>query len=124
KRSAGGGGDLRRKINVKLLQEAIKVTGPSGGNGGSAKGIFQAEVPADDPGHKLSQRGIAVGVCGYGDGDDVGKLRVAQSRKGARESCDDKAERHVRARSQGCGLSGERKDAGADDCSNAECNEV
>ena len=34
-----------------------------------ADGIFQDEVPADDPSHNLAQRGVGVSVSAAGDGN-------------------------------------------------------
>src|SRR5580698_4096441 len=112
---AGGGGDLRWEIDVELLQEAVEVARPSRGDGGSAEGVFEAEVPANDPGDEFAERGVAIGVGGAGDGNDGGEFRIAETGEGTGESGDDEAESHGRTCAQSRGLAGEREDARADD---------
>ncbi len=121
---ACGRGELRWNIDAELLEEAVEVSRPAGGNGGGAERVFEAEVPADDPGDELAEGGVAVGVCGAGDGDDGSELRVAEAGKSAGKTGDDEAQGHCGARVQrGC-LTGEHEDASTDDCANAERDEI
>ena len=43
-----------------------------------ADGVFQDQVPADDPGDQLAHGGVGVGVGAAGDGDHRRQLGVAQ----------------------------------------------
>ncbi len=71
----------RRDANPEILQKAEKVAAPAGGDRGGSEGIFQNQIPADDPGKQLSQGGVAVGVGRTGNRNQRGKLRVAQGRQ-------------------------------------------
>ncbi len=104
----------------QLLHEAVEVARPTGCDRRSAKGIFEGQVPADDPCDKLAQSGIAVGVGRAGNGNDGGKLRVAQSCKRAGQSGENEAECDCRPRMQCSGLAREREDARADDGADAQ----
>ena len=109
---------------MQLLQQAVEVSRPAGGHRRRAKGVLQAQVPADDPGHQFAQRRIAVGVSRSGNGNDGGKLRIAEAGEGAGDSGQHKAQRHGRAGVQRRRLAGQHKDAGADDGANAERDQV
>ncbi len=119
-----GGGELRRQVNVQLLQQAHEVSRPAGGHGGGAEGVFEHQVPADDPGDQLAQGGIAIGVGGAGDGNDGGELRVAKPGKGAGDAGKDKAESDRWTGVERSGLAGQHEDPGADDGADAEGDEV
>ncbi len=45
-----------------LLKQADKITGPSRGDGSRAEGVFEHQVPTDDPRNKLAERGVTIGV--------------------------------------------------------------
>src|SRR5271168_306532 len=46
---------------------------------GSAERILQHQVPADDPGHKLTQRRIAIGIGRTRNRNQRRELRIAQT---------------------------------------------
>ena len=48
-----------------------------------ADGIFENQIPADDPGEDFAQRGVGIGIGAAGDGDHGGKLRVTKTGKAA-----------------------------------------
>ena len=60
--------------------------------------VLEDEVPADDPGDELAERGVGVGVGRAGDGDHTGQLGVAK----AGEAADD-GDQHHRERQRGAG---------------------
>ena len=124
KHVAVGGGELRRQVDVQLLQQAHEVSGPAGGHGGGAEGVFEHQVPADDPGDQLAQRGIAIGVSGAGDGNDGGELRIAEPGKGAGDAGKDKAERNCGTGVERGRLAGQHEDPRADDGADAERDQV
>ena len=78
---AVSGGELRRQMEMQLLQQAYEVSRPTGSNGGRAEGILEHQVPADDPSHQFAQGGIAVGIGGAGNGDDGCELGIAEPRQ-------------------------------------------
>ena len=76
---------------MQLLQQAHEIAGPAGSNGSGTEGVFEYQVPADDPGDQLAEGGIAIGVSGPGDGNNGGELRIAKPGKGAGDAGKDKA---------------------------------
>src|SRR5205807_6226728 len=44
------------------VEEFVEVFRPGGGDAGAGHGVFEDEVPADDPGEQLAQGGVGVGV--------------------------------------------------------------
>ena len=46
-----------------------------------ADGVFENQIPADDPGEDFAQRGVGIGIGAAGDGDHGGQLRVTKTGK-------------------------------------------
>src|SRR5262249_42121855 len=67
------------------LKEFVEVAGPARGHGGAAHGVFKDQIPADDPGGQLAERGVSVGVGAAGHGNHRGELGVA---KGSQATAD------------------------------------
>ncbi len=111
-------------IDVELLQEAIEIARPARRDRGRTECVLEAKIPADDPRHQFAQRCITVGVGRPRNGNDRGELRIAQPRKCAGKSRQHKAQSDRRTRAQRRSLPGEREDARANDCSNAERDQV
>src|SRR6185312_1188642 len=61
----------------------LGVSAEADGDGHVADGVFQDEVPADDPGKNFAEGGVRVGVGAAGDGNHGGEFRIAQAGKGA-----------------------------------------
>ena len=124
--------------------------GETHAHGHVADGVFQDQVPADDPGDELAHRGIGVGVGAAGDRDHRRQLGIAQRGEAADNRDQHQRQRQRRARAGtaecrrvmddvireravqdgGCVefLPGDRgadngEDAGADDCADAESGE-
>jgi len=74
------------------------VGGKPHGDAHVGEGVLEDEVPANDPGDKLAERGVGVGVSGARDGDHAGELGVAE----AGEDADD-ADEHERDGECGAG---------------------
>ena len=70
--------------------------GESDGDAHVGEGVFEDEVPADDPGDEFAQGGVGVGVGRAGDGDHAGEFGVAEAGERADERDED--EREARAR--------------------------
>ena len=81
------------------------------------EGVFEDEVPADDPRDELAHGGVGIGVGGAGDGDHAGQLGVAE----AGERADD-GDQHQRER-DGWARAGTARDGAAGVMQQAE-NEI
>ena len=51
-----------RERNADVAEEAQQVARPAHRHRGRAQGVLQDQVPADDPGDELAQRGVGIGV--------------------------------------------------------------
>ncbi len=71
-----------------------------------AEGVFEDQIPADDPGDQFAQRGVGVGVGRAGDGDHGGQFGVAKAGEGADDGHQNQRKRQRRS---GSGPSGERR---------------
>ena len=105
-------------------RESAGVPAPADGHGHRAHGVIEDEVPANHPGHHLTQRGVGVGVRAAGDGNHRGELRVAQRRKAARQAGQHVPHHDGGARLVGGGGAREDEDARADDRTDAEQGQV
>ena len=85
-RGQGGpqiGGQPAGELQAEAAEELAEIARPGDGHRDVAHGVLQHQVPADDPGHDLAQRGVGIGVGAAGDGDQRGELGVAQGREAA-----------------------------------------
>ena len=72
-------GQPQRHLQMKDIQELDEVVRPAGGNRARAHGVFERQVPADDPGENFAQRGVGVGVGAAGQRNQRGEFGVAQT---------------------------------------------
>ena len=70
-------------MDSEPVEKADGVLGESDGDGHVREGVFEDEIPADDPCHQLAECGVGVGVGRAGDGDHGGQLCVAEAGEGA-----------------------------------------
>src|SRR5258705_10098398 len=68
------------------MQERDNIARPADGDGGGAHGVFEDEVPTDDPGEDLAQGRIGIGVGAAGDRQKRGEFGVAQADEGASDT--------------------------------------
>ena len=115
---------LRGQIDAEIAAERGHVARPAYGNGAGAHGVFQHEIPADDPAHKLAQRGIGVGVGAAGHRDHARQLGIAHAGEGAADGGDHEAEDDRRTRIFARGKAGQREQARADDRADAEADQA
>src|SRR5579859_6118505 len=73
-------------------KQVVQVFAPGYRYGSSAKGIFQDQGPADDPGDHLTHRSIGVGIGASGYRDNGSEFRIAKSREGAADGGDYKGD--------------------------------
>ncbi len=115
-----GGGQFGRHMYAEPLHDAIEVAGPADGDRCRASGIFQNEIPADDPGENLAERHIGVGVGAPRDGNERRKFGVAERDEGAGEP-----RQHEGDHDAGPGVvrrrrAGQHENAGADDSADSK----
>src|SRR6202011_208745 len=108
---------------VEDVQQLDEVVGPAGGDGAGTHGVFECEIPADDPGEKFAERGVGVGIGAAGKRNHGRELGIAKAREGASKAGKHEGE-HERGTGVVCAESGEYKDTGADDGAHTECGEL
>ena len=74
-------GEPQRHLEVKNIEQLDEVVGPAGGNGAGAHGVFERQIPADDPGEDFAERGVGVGVGAARQRNHGGEFRIAQRRQ-------------------------------------------
>ena len=105
KRQVGRGEPLGIELDAEPVQQVYHVRGETDGDAHVAEGVFEDEVPADDPGDELAEGGVGVGVGGAGDGNHAAEFRVAEAGKAA----DDGDQNHGECkRGTGTGAAGNR----------------
>ena len=120
----GSPGEDGGELNPQIRQEADNVARPPDSDRGGAEGVFQDQVPSDDPGEKLSQGRVGVGVGASGDGDHGSEFCVAESGEGTGQTGEDQGENDGRPRILGGGVTGENEDSGSDDPSDSDEGQV
>ena len=66
-------------MDVKPIEQVDDVRGEADRDAHVAEGVFEDEVPADDPRDQLSHRRVGVGIGRSGNGDHRRQLCVAQA---------------------------------------------
>ena len=106
-RKVGGREPLGREMQAQPVEQIDDVRGEADADAHVGEGVFEDEVPADDPRDQLAHGGVGVGVGGAGDGDHAGQLGVAE----AGERADD-GDQHQRER-DGWARAGTARDGAA-----------
>ena len=109
-----------RKMDAELVEQAGEIARPTGCHRRRGDAVLQHHVPADEPGHQLTQRGVRVGIGAAGDRDQRGEFGVAQRGEAAADRREDEGDQHRRTGVFRGGLAGHDEDAGADDGADAE----
>ena len=84
-RSQGCVGQQRREMDVGTLEKIDGVGGPAHGHRRRRHPVLEEQIPANEPGHRLSQSGVGVAIGTAGHRQERRQLRVAQRRKAASE---------------------------------------
>ena len=79
-------------------QESVEVVGPTGGDEAGPDGIFEDEVPADDPGEQLAEGRVSIGIRTAGHRNHAGQLRIAERRESAADRGQQEREDRATAR--------------------------
>jgi len=66
-------------MDVEPVEQVDEMSGEADGDAHVGEGVFEDEIPADDPGDKLAEHGIGVGVSGAGNGDHAGELGITEA---------------------------------------------
>ena len=66
--------------NIEQLDEVVR---PAGGNRAGAHGVFQGEIPANDPGEEFAEGGVGVRVSAARQRNHGRKLGVAEAGESA-----------------------------------------
>src|SRR5262245_39608299 len=118
-----------RQLGTETSEQFLEITGPANSNSDVAYGIFNDEIPSNNPGDQFSQRCVRIRIGAAGDGNHGSKLSVAQSAKPTRYS-GQKVREYERWASSGsiCRASDRRTGgceyAGSDDSANPQCRQV
>ncbi len=109
----------RRQAEPHRLQQTHEVARPADGDRRAADGIFQDQIPADDPGRELAQRGIGVGIGAAGNRQERRQLGVAEADEGTGDRGQHEGQHDGRPGIQRRHRAGEDEDAAADDGADA-----
>src|SRR3954454_111632 len=117
-------GPLVRYSQTEPLQHQIEVFAPCSGDDRSCDGVFQDEVPTDNPRDQFTHGRVRIGVSTACDGNHGCELRITKPGKRAANS------RYYKGEHDGwtCALRDRggraNEQARTDDSTDAECNEV
>ena len=93
----GGRNPFRIGMPAEPVEQVHDVRGKADADGHVADGIFQDEVPADNPGDQFAHGGVGVGVGAAGNGNHGGEFRVADGSETADDGHENKRQGNGRA---------------------------
>ena len=107
----------------------LEIARPGDRHGGVADGVFEDQVPADEPGGQFAQRGVGIGIGRAGDRHHGRELGVAERGEPAGHRHDEEGNHQRRPgadvlRAAGGGGAGRGEDARADDGAHPEHGEL
>ena len=70
------GGDPVGNRDAEARDERLEIIAPADGDSDIADGVFDDQVPSDDPGNQFAERGIGIGICAAGDRNHRRKFGV------------------------------------------------
>ena len=86
-----------RQIDPESLQQRVEVVAPGNRDGDVAHGVFEDQVPADDPCDQLAKRRIRIGISAPRLRNHRRELGVAETGERARAAQQEKREHQRRA---------------------------
>src|SRR5258708_9207532 len=110
-------------MNDKGMQKSDQRLRPADGHSGCADGIFENQIPADDPGQEFAHGRVGISVGAAGDGNHGRELAVAKARKAAADGGGNEGKHNRWARVGGGRDTGQGENARADDGADAERDE-
>jgi len=93
------------RIDAEPVEEIYDVSGKADTDTHVAEGVFENQIPADDPGDEFAERGVGVGVGRAGNGNHGGQFGVTKAGEDADDGYENEREREGRT---GAGAAGER----------------
>ncbi len=112
-----------RQVYVKNADKRLKVFGPAMRHRRRGNRVFEDKVPADDPGHHLSQRGIRIGIRRPCDRNHRGKFGVTKRGKDAGQAGGNEGEDQSRPCFVMRGHARQHKDACPDNRAHAQAGQ-
>jgi len=92
-------------MQAEPIEQVDDVGGEADADAHVGAGVFENQIPADDPGDELAEGGVGVGVGRAGNGNHGGQLGIAKAGKRADEGHQDHGDRNGGA---GAGTAGKR----------------
>src|SRR5581483_1146285 len=92
-------------METERLKQAVYIGREADGNGHVGDGIFEDQVPANDPSDEFAERRVRVGVGAAGDGDHGSQFGIAKAGKAADDSNQEERERDSRSGARAAGNS-------------------
>ncbi len=71
------------------LEQRLDMRGKANADAHVGEGVFEDQIPADDPGDEFAEGGVGVGVGGTGDGDHRSQFGVAEAGEHADDGDED-----------------------------------
>src|SRR5215469_5602412 len=97
---------------------------PTHGNGGRTEGVFEDQVPADNPSDQLAQSRVGIGVGAARNGDHRREFGIAETRESASDARHNEREDDGGAGKLRRGLPGDDEDPGADNRADTQGDQV
>ena len=110
--------------HVEPAEHAVRVFAPRVGHGRRGDGVFENQIPTDDPCDEFAHGRVRIRVGAAGDGNHRRELGVAQTGERAADAGHDKRQHNRRTRAIGDGSGGPHEQTGTDDSANAEREQV
>ena len=107
-------------FQAKIAQKTRNIAGPADCDRCRAEGIFEDQVPTDDPGDEFTHRRIGISIGAAGNRHGRSHLGIAEAREGADEPGEDKREAHSRPGMGGGGIARQNEDARTDDAADTK----
>ena len=79
-------------MDAEPLEQRLDVRGEANADAHVGEGVFEDQVPADDPCDQFAERGVGVGIGRAGDGNHRGEFGVAEAGKDADDGNKDERE--------------------------------
>ncbi len=91
-------GQPERHANMENIQQLNKVIRPARRHGTGTHRIFQGQIPANNPGKNLAERGVGIGISAARQRNHGRKLRITKPRKGTAQARHHKRQHQRRPR--------------------------
>jgi hypothetical protein len=101
----GGRDPSRARMQAEPVEQVDDVGGEADADAHVGAGVFENQIPADDPGDELAECGVGIGVGRAGDGNHGGQLGVTEAGERADEGHHHHGERNG---GTGAGTAGQR----------------